>query len=612
MSERRALARRGSRRFALLGAALMTSGCTGPETWLADGEVPASIAWLAALSVDAGGAVVASTGLLRRDGDATWAALDDPRAALVVVGWSEAALAPLIGALDEATLARERLLAGAAGEPALPAASWQASGVASGERVVLSASDPTPRALTASWLPPCPALVGARAEVDLRCPACRATVAQQGCRLTFEPVLCGVLALAATVDGQGELVFDDAQLLSRCALAATSTGASRSFLCAQAGGESCEVDLYEGEATPSFDVSVVEPLGPVPFIGNRGGKLTNQPVRGYLSGLVATPSGAVVGAFGSPTDWSCARDPLAPDKSSALHLFAPGAPVMRVRTATAPPCLTLMVPDPVPPSGSAGFLGVYGLGPQRLGRFDDEGQLRASVELPEVSGGAALVVAAAATPDGRYLGLVVMEPERDSAISSLVVVETASLAVRGAPTPLADRADSVVALGDGGFLAFETDDAGSVRVALDGTVSRVAERQSRCGLASDALSELGVARAAAVRVAPSLVLLSARARSPALLWVDAETDGCEPLAMSERALEPLATLALRDERWASYGGLDAIDGGYVGLIDIERRRLVRGATRIGQGTVSHLVEAPDGALWALITGAGVVARLERR
>lgn len=593
-------------RAAVLGVCVIGSACAPAPLWVAEAEVPERVEWLAALSFDTEGALVASSGLLRREQGATWAALAEPAAALTVVGWPAAALTTAIGTTGEAELARARLTVAAVGTPALPVPAWQARGSLDEDRIRLVSSAPDAPPLTASWLPPCPVVSGARADVDLRCPACRATVEQTSCRLHFEPMLCGVATLDATVDGSGDLAFDTAELISRCTLTATVAGATRSYSCQAAGGDTCALDVYAGEAAPVFASTSVAPLGPVEFVSNRGGKLQNQPVHGWLAGLVPLGAEVVTASFSGPTDWTCMRDAEAPLKTSTFHFLADRAPPVVVRTQAAPDCTTHLLPDPRGP----GFLAVYGADPQRLGRFDAQGALEGSTALPEVPGDETLVVAAALSGDGTQVGLLRMNHQRISTISALIVVDTATLAVRGEPRLLADRADTLVAIGAADFVAFETDDAGSVRVDADGSVARVLDRQTDCELASDALSELGVA--AATRVTDTSALLSARARSPALLWVDVTQETCRPMATHDRGLEPYGLVALSGGAQVAYGGVDALDDGYVGLIDVASRRVLRGATRVGRGVITRLVEGPSGALWALVTGAGTVARLERR
>jgi hypothetical protein len=593
------------KRLTALAVSAALGGCFRPPTSVAELELPASIVWLAALSVDDDGALLSTTGVLRRDGEATWATLERAPGDVVVLGWTDEALASVIGDTSDEALASSRLVAADASAPALPSADFAARGTPSAGEGRWSRDTGVLPGLSAPWLPTCPPVIGAQAVLDIRCPACWATASQRGCRVQLEPRQCGVGALAATVDGAGTLVFDSTEFLSRCELTTTSSRASRSYDCQGRGSDRCAVDVFAGEFEPAFEVVRVPVVRGVVPVENFGRKLRNVPVHGYLAGLVPLAREVVTASFTTPTDWTCAEDPTVVDPTSTLHFVDVDDPT-RVRTATAPPCVTHLLDDPL----GDGFLAVFGRGPQSIARFDARGREQQRAVLAEVDRDTTWVVAARATEDGQHIGLARMNATRVDAVSTLQVIDARTFALELPPTALADRADTLVTAGPRAFVFFESDDAGSVQIDVDGTSSRVLERQPACGLPSDALSELGVAHA--TRAGGRGALLSARARTPTLLWVDVDQDTCQPMATFDRDLEPYAAVVTADGRWGAYAGITFENDAFIGLIDVAERRILPGATAAGLGVITQLVEDGDGALWALGTSEGSVSRIRRR
>ena len=580
---------------------MLLSGCTAPSTWRAIGDVPADIAYLAVVSLDEDGALVTASGLLARESSSTLFSLIEPEVTLSVVGWTEAELAKTIAGVDAATLASTRLERADSTDPVLPVASYRASGTVGDTEAQLSTALPKTFDLTAPWVPRCPVLVEGTADGDLRCPACRVSVTQDACRLSFTPAGCGVLTLDATVEARGTIRFDRPELLKTCE-SVTSTGSKR-FDCERPDGSSCTLDLYEGDAPPSFDVASVAPLGAQELIANPGGRQEDRPVRGYFAGLVDVPDGAVVAVYEAGGEWKCPVDVLSPNKRSSLVFIGRDAPLRVVGTATAPPCLTHIVPD------QAGFLGVFGDTTQRIGRFDAQGRLLESAPIPQIPGPPSFVVRMLLSADRRRVGLVLLDPSTVRAVTFLAVFDVATLSQLFPLVGLSDQAYATATVGPDLFVSFESDDAGSATIDAAGMRTLIPSRDRQCGLPTMGISSLGIAQA--TTVSTGRVLLSARAFSPALLWVDAARASCKPIALFDEGLEPYATVSLGAGS-AAYGGTSITGDAFVGLLDVGDERIIRGATKVGKGIVSQLVAGSQGEIWAVLTGEAKVARLTRR
>jgi len=592
-------------RAALAGLALL--GCTAPPRQIALADLPSEVVWLAAITLDSEGQFSEGSGILRRGNDATLAAFARHEGTLVVVGWSEADLAKAAPLPAEGALAQARVRLGAAGAPALPAATWSGRATLSpGGVVSLSPDRGAPLALTADWLPDCIFLENRRADVELRCLHCSAHFTQSGCDIDVETA-CPIGRVSATFDGRGDTRFGDGQSLERCTKkpGTSTSGGQRSYNCQTPSGM-CDLDLYEGQVTPLLHQATVSLLGGRPFVENIGRATDSPSIRGYLSSLALLPSGVVVAGQDSARTWFCAADTSVPDKSGSFFFVSEGPSPSLSRTATAPPCVTALLSDPAGP----GFLAVFGLGPQRLGRFDAEARLVADVEIPNVPPEARWVLSAALSGDLSRVLLLLAESDgvsRPNAGAGLAVqFDARTLAVVSPPVGTVDHSEALVAVGPQDFLVFEGDDAGGILVDAAGPHAEIESRVPGC---SPPEGDFGVVRGASLE--GQRIVLAARGVRPLLLVVERDRPACGAAVPFEHELEPYAVATWPGHAGrALFGGQGRNQDAYVGIIDVEGARVLRGATPVGRGQVTELVVAPGGAIWALLPGSAAVVRLE--
>lgn len=588
----------------MLSLALL--GCTAPPRQIALADLPEEVVWLAAIALDAEGQFSEGSGILSRQAEATWAAFSRLEGTLVVVGWSQRDLAKAAPLPAEGALAAARVRLSAPGAPALPAASWSGRGALSpGGLVRLSHDSGAPPALTADWLPDCILLEDRRAEVELRCMHCSAQLKQTGCDVEVETA-CPIGRVSATFDGRGDLRFGEGQSLERCSLrpGTSTSGGQRSYSCETTSGL-CDLDLYEGQTPPLFAPTSLSLLGERPFVENVGRATDSPSIRGYLSSMALTTAGLVVAGQPSPRTWACAQDTTVADKSGSFYFIAEGPGPRLTRTATAPPCVSALLPDPAGP----GFLAVFGLGPQRLGRFGAEGQWLADVEIPAAPPEARWVLSAALSRDRSRVLLLLAQSDgrgRPSAAAGLAVqLDARSLAVLTPPVGTADHSEAVVAAGPQDFLVFEGDDAGGVLVDSAGPHLEIESRVPGC---SPPDGDFGVVRAAALDEAR--ILLGARGVQPLLLLVERDRPVCGVAVPFEHELEPYAVAPWPGhQRRALFGAQSRGQDGYVGVLDTERARVLRGATLVGRGQVTELLTTQSGGIWALLPGSATIAWL---
>lgn len=587
------------RRATLLAVALL--GCTAPPRQIALVDLPEEVVWLAAIALDEDGQLAEGSGILSRQAEATLAAFSSLEGTLVVLGWSEQDLAKAAPLPAEGALAAARLRLSPPGAPALPAATWSGRGALSpGGLVRLSPDAGAPPALTADWLPDCILLEDRRAAVELRCLHCSAQLRQTGCDVDVETA-CPIGRVSASFDGRGDLNFGEGQSLQRCSLRpGTSTSGGDSYECQTTSGV-CDLDLYEGQVAPMLRSTSLSLLGARPFAENVGRATDSPSIRGYLASMALTAGGLVVAGQPTARTWFCAADTTVPDKSGSFHFITEGPQL--TRTTTAPPCVTALLPDPAGP----GFLAVFGLGPQRLGRFDAEGRLVADVEIPSAQ--TRWVLSAALSSDHSRVLLLLAESDgrsRPSAGAGLAVqLDTQRLAVLTPPVGTADHSEAVVVAGPQDFLVFEGDDAGGVLVDSAGPHLEIESRVPGC---SPPDGDFGVVRAAALQGAR--ILLSARGVQPLLLLVERDRPVCGVAVPFEHELEPYAVAAWPGhEGRALFGAQARTQDGYVGLLDTGRARVLRGATPVGRGQVTELLVTPSGGIWALLPGSATIAWL---
>ncbi len=581
------------RRLALTLAAALASGCSLTDARTLVAALPEDVVWLALLVPAEDGSVGEATGIVRRDGDATTVVLERPAGALRVVGWSERDLEPAGPLPAEDVLARERLRLAAPGEARLPTPSWSVVGEGGGDAPIATTMSGAALALGASWLPACPVLAAEPVLADFACGACGAIVRQQGCRLTLEGT-CTTGNLEGVVAGDGALALAGDGVSLSCRAGSSTVGEGLRYDCGEELG--C-LRLHPGAAPERFVVtelalsrdqteveSPLRPRKPAPLVGH-------LPAMDRVGDELW-----VVESRSRPTDWSCAGAPV----ESVLHRVSTvGAPV--VRTATLPPCTTQLV------GGADGAWIVHGAPPQTVTRLDRELRARASVVLPAGPEPAA-VVALARSGDSASLALAALpadafvRPARPAA--ALVVLDAESLAVRLPPIIGVDTSLALAAFGPQGFVVFESDDAGGLTFDAAGDRVRLDARDPGC-----APFDVGIAAAAAID--DRRLITASRSARPGLLVVEAEGPRCQRISAFEHDLEPSAVHVTAGAR-AIFGGVDRDGEAYAGELDLVRGEVLRGATPIGRGLVTRVVEDAGGAWWMLLPASGRVVRVVRR
>ncbi|MFO0726962.1 MAG: hypothetical protein U1E65_24495 [Myxococcota bacterium] len=573
----------------------LTACTAAPEVRLL-ADLPEEVAWVSALDLDQTGRILEATGILRRS-PATYGAFAARGDRLLIVGWTEAQLSELAPLPTEPELANARLSLADLADPVLPTPRWAGEAPWGPDPRTLSAT--TAPGLSASWLPRCPQLSERRADAELTCLHCSLRLSQTRCSLTIETA-CPIGRASASLDGQGRIVFDSGQTLERC-----TPSVSGGYDCETTIGP-CGLELYAGTAPPAMQAERLEVLadrGPLAFVDNQGRQTDSPQIRGYLGSMTPLGSGVVVSAFAQPTGWYCALDGLATDKSSSL-VFVDGAGSLAVgRTATAPPCLSQLLPDPAGP----GFLGIFGVNAQELGRFDGAGRLTSSVALLAPPGEPALVINAALSRDGSRLGVLLMPPDglnrHDVATGWVEIFDARSLAQIGTVWPAVDHSEAILGLTDGRFLVFEGDDGGAAY--FDGS-TRVVERASRVEGCGPPDGDFGIARAAGLT--DTGFLLAGRGVQPLLFMSSFGFPDCRAMTAFDHDLEPYAVLAYQNES-ALFGGQTREGDGYLGMIDTQTARMRRGPTPLGRGQVTSLALGPTGAIWALMPGSASLARV---
>lgn len=451
--------------------------------------------------------------------------------------------------------------------------------------------------------PTCARLFDAREDVwvETTClpERCSAVASQEGCTFDVAITGCETGELAGTVDVLGVPTFAPSALLGECSLADDGT-ALVSAACVSAL-RSCRVDVHRRTGPRPAALTHVQILD-VPFEGPSGSEaqLLDQldPLRGYLTD--AAIIGEVV-AVAAHDGIMRSVDCTSPDPMKLVFVDATRATV--TSSTSAPACLTRLAPDPLGP----GLLGVFGVEPLVLGRFDASGVLLASAPLSVPA--AARPFAVALLP-GPMTTAVVVATHGFPATSFVVFADTASLEQQLASPPVEGRLRHAVRAEPNMIVASEIYEQkvltidGSTGVVLD--VIRLATSRRVSGDAGFVV---------ALPAMDALVVASTGARGA--LWV---------LDLAEGASVPIAGTAVFFEAiaapWAMapspveadlvLGAVTSTAPGYtarLARLDPVGPRWLPGSTVLGRGVVSSLL-GRGREVWAVLPWSAALVRIE--
>ncbi|MCK6547130.1 hypothetical protein L6R52_14870 [Myxococcota bacterium] len=410
--------------LALVG--LVATACAEPSLTIV--AAPADgVEWLATVWLDATGAGLGSTGLVRWSPDAPLRGDFDTTSAdiarVVLVGYSSDALRAA-GVAPTDALTDARILVAPPTDPLIPTPTWSAAGAVHDGLVEAAATSMIPE-LTAAWLPRCPTLIppGVEARVDVGWADlfCATTLEQKGCSLEGDEGLagCGLPFTRATIDGRGRGTSD------RCALVAPREGSVAAISC----DDGTRGDVYLPDQPDPFvfeEVSILD----VPFTPTNS--IVRAPIAGFVTGAAITGDEvAIVSHDGRVVGLPC----VSPEPTS-IHFFDLEflLPAGRV---PAPACLTSIVETP----DRSGFFGLFGTSTFHVGRFDASGALVATATVAGPTTATHYAVDLVVTEDGRR---VVAAFAQSSAMISgrLAVFDAATLA----PERVVELGENVFAL----------------------------------------------------------------------------------------------------------------------------------------------------------------------
>lgn len=357
-------------------AVCSAAACSSEDRRLYTPDFPAEIDLAAVLTFDAAGKLTAATPMTRfRERDVLELARvpEDDAATIALAGWSSAALGrelvlPRNDILESAPLSLAADCAPRLPEPA--------------STLVLDGDLPEgPGPLHAEWLDGnCPNLLD-RIAAEATCIAdrCLAGYEQRGCTLTIDLQLCDFGKQQFLVDYRGELCLQKAEEPCKGTVAVPPSLARLDCV----NSADCSVDLYLRPEEPLFTVQVQEIL-PVPAkypsnflsFGVRG----NHPITGYIGDLVVLGDRVLVSSHDGRYYEERSCDSPEPNR---LHIFR-SDDLTPIFTATAPPCLRDLLPNP----GNDGFFGMFGARQTpTCGYFDRDGRLLSSrvLELPDMA-----------------------------------------------------------------------------------------------------------------------------------------------------------------------------------------------------------------------------------
>jgi len=357
-----------ARRTWILSVALLAACSEATQLAAIDPTLPDDVVWVGAL-LERDGVVIASTGLARRgSGGAAQLEFDDKTEAtsVRVIGFTKDAFVGL-GVSDTAVVPTMPLVVAAARDPVLPAPAFVAAGRLVDGVAKLSATTDAME-LTVGWLPACPKLLpipdktlGAVACGPLPCDP---VVEQVGCEIFVDTQNCRLGTLRGTIDGRGNVVYEDGERLGRCTSTPAARGARLSLACRDGDYDRCRIDAFERPFPERFEIFAVPVVNNAATVHDTS---LRRPSRDYLGSVVAAGDEIAVATFdGSIYDNKCTTG-----QPGTIVFVAPDTGVV-LRRRTVPNCTKFLAEDP----GRNGFLALYGGRRNlQLGRFDADANI---------------------------------------------------------------------------------------------------------------------------------------------------------------------------------------------------------------------------------------------
>lgn len=351
---------------AALFAIAAAAGCKPSPSILEGAE---EVAFVALLELDDTGALTAASALVPYDPNGT-TIYASTAATTVLAGWTRAALEAARAPLEDPTaLASARLEPALGCAPSLPRADYAR---ALDDGGAASPFDPAALpALTAAWTrEACEDLAPEGLAFELDCSAfyCPARIAKSE-RCRFDVTLdCGVGTLDLRMSAGGTFCVEPGRSNPTCAAAHDAEPPAVDEL--RCSAPACTIEVHRDPPSPIFDVASTLLLdGVAPYIPPEGltGTTGQMPKQGRYLGYAydfAILDRAIAVALGPGAPIEFCNDTAF---EGTLAFYDPDT-LQRTRTATAPPCLTLLESF----RGDDRFYGIYAERDQTLaiGTFD--------------------------------------------------------------------------------------------------------------------------------------------------------------------------------------------------------------------------------------------------
>lgn len=610
-----------TRRSPAGAVALLAAAACNPGVVLRTDQIPDDTQWIAILYDHDGGRVDAVSPLLPWHEGVT---APEPSSAVARYWVAAFRAEDLEGLMPDSAVGAgaEALSPVYAPDPCTPvlgaAPAWL--GYAEGEGILRPVATSSAPALTAGWLARgCPAVGGGALLAADRGQLCPATASQDDCALEVRAA-AGCPSVSLRVDRRGAVCAPPVACVNDAAVAA-SIDAVASLSCADGTGYDVLASRPFAAAVEVAAIDVLPGMGP-PDPGRLSGSMVIEKNEGFLTDLALLGDRVIVASQERWVQPHCRPEPGTPQ--SKLRVFDLDG-LGSITTATAPPCLIALHPDPAGP-GAIGLANAADLRRLAVLRTNDGGAPLESVDLPV--DGALEAWAVDLIEDGS-------DPDRLVALvgwrrSDGVSADLYGVRVRGAlgsPVRLA-RIDGVDPI------AIRALSGGRFAVLDKGVVDRIVIVEAGSRTRHLPLAAAGAAAPAQSRLPSHLVVVADPLRlvvsdagpQEALQLVDV-ADG---RSVNARPYERDA-FAQAMHRWPGDQGLVLVASterapareAFLSLLD-PRGELgaphflpgllpsAGGAPRIGFGVVSRIEEDAAGRLWLLLPWSARLVRLTPR
>lgn len=446
----------------------------------------------------------------------------------------------------------------------------------------------------------CPQLGGL--EIDLRCgnSHCFGALRQEGCKVVLDLSACARGEITLPIDRSGAICIEANEHLGACStIPSRASDIVQTLSCAPGALGTCELEIYQtSAAVDRIEVETVQLEDVEPIIG-----VFERPPIGYLSELVVLEDRVVVSALGG-TETAFCRSPL-----PGTAYFLDRETMQVTGTASTPPCLTNLAPDPT----GDGFVGTFRVGLRpALGRFDRHARLLGSVVSTQVDAGELFANSIAVDlANGNIAGAVIKTAdERGNSYLFAIDLDTMS------ELPISGRiGTNVVELQNfapGEFSALE--DADNFIMSIDtsnGTIERLATtalvRGSNGMLLRHRVDDREYFLLSIIGPAGGVISYN----------INGEIAG---RARPHRALSDTWSIAdwpAPNEPRLVLAGFTSDDSehrGYVGLVDVVEARFLLGEVRVGRGpaVVGRFKKDELDRLWATLPWSAEVIRVRPR